>query len=301
MATIPEIELSANRLCEEVLLHLAPVPSVLAKLLRNLPDYGGPRNADRDYLRDCIELGIEHLVGACSAWGAGAYFPCEASCRTVFEISVNVLYILQTPDERSYRHQLASVLHQKKQLEEALSLAKQLGRAGYLGEISHSIEMIEGQIEIIQSLAPATLRANRSSIGNWPSMKQRLESIGEELDYPTLYSALCRSTHGDAEPLIERLMARIVAHGMRSRPEGMQALLRHFRLTTRSVSRAMVAQASFRLIKATGLFASRYGLKPLVELVQANLDSVRALDEEAAGEARALREPDAWNTECVPK
>ena len=72
---------------------LAPVPDVLAKIFHDLPSYGELNDEARDYLRDNIELGLEHLAGACIAWGSGAYFPCEASCRTVFEISVNILYI----------------------------------------------------------------------------------------------------------------------------------------------------------------------------------------------------------------
>jgi len=296
MPTIAGSFLPANGLREEILLPLAPVPVVLAEVLRNLPDYGGPSNGAQDYLRDSIELGLEHLAGACSAWGSSAYFPCEASCRTVFEISVNVLYILQAPEERASQHQLASVLHEQEQLKAALKLAKQQGLAGLVEELSNNLEMIEAQIEIIERLAPAVAEGSASSSGSWPSMRRRLVGIGEHLDYPTLYSVLCRSTHGDAEPLMERRLARITAYGMGNRPEIMHALLLHFRATTRSFSRMMIAQASFRLIKAAGYFADRYGFRPLLEMIAANLEAVRVLGEEAAAETRALRESDAWKS-----
>jgi len=81
---------------------------------------------------------------------------------------------------------------------------------------------------------------------------------------------------------------------MGHRPEIMDALLVHFRATTRSFSRMMIAQASFRLIKAAGYFADRYGLRTLLEMILANLGAVRILGEEAAAETRALRESDAW-------
>src|SRR5438128_6973976 len=149
MATIPGILLLVDSLGDDILLPLTPVPGILAELLRSLPDYGGPSSAARDYLRDSIELGLEHLAGACSAWGSGAYFPCEASCRTAFEISVNVLYILQSPEKRACQHQLASVLHEQKQLKEALKLAEQIGVAALVAELSGNLEMIEGQIGII--------------------------------------------------------------------------------------------------------------------------------------------------------
>jgi Family of unknown function (DUF5677) len=296
MATIPGVLLLVDSLGDNILLPLAPVPGILAELLRRLPDYGGPSNAARDYLRDSIELGLEHLAGACSAWGSGAYFPCEASCRTAFEISVNVLYILQSPEERACQHQLASVLHEQEQLKEALKLAEQMGLAALVAEISGNLEMIEGQLEIIKRLAPAAAAGNTSAGGTWPSMKQRLQGIGEHLDYPTLYSVLCRSTHGDAEPLLERLLARIIAQGTGNRTESVRPLLLRFRETTRAFSKMMVAQASFRLVKAAGLFADHYKLRPLLELTLANLDAVRVLGEEAAGETRALRESEAWKS-----
>ena len=294
MVTVAGSFLPSNGLCEELLLPLAPVPGVLAELLRNLPDYGGPSNGARDYLRDSIELGLEHLAGACSAWGSSAYFPCEASCRTAFEISVNVLYILQAPEERASQHQLASALHEKEQLNIALKLAEQQGLAGLVKELSNNLEMIEAQIEIIERLAPAVADGSTGSSGTWPSVRQRLKGIGEDLDYATLYSVLCRSTHGDAEPLIERRLARITAYGMGNRPEIMRALLLHFRATSRSFSRMIIAQATFRLIKAAGYFAGRYELRPLLEMISANLEAVRVLGEEAAAETRDLRESDAW-------
>jgi hypothetical protein len=58
----------------------------------------------------------------------------------------------------------------------------------------------------------------------------------------------------------------------------------------------MIAQASFRLIKAVGSFAGHYGFRPLLEIVLANLEAIRVLGDEAAAEARALRESDDWKS-----
>lgn len=288
--------LPTNALFDEALLPLTPVPGVLAELLRNLPAYGEPTDGARDYLRDSIELGLEHLAGACSAWGSGAYFPCEASCRTAFEISVNILYILQAPEVRASQHQRASVLHERKQLRVALKLAEQRGLSSLAKEVSNNLEMLEGQIEVVERLAPSVADGGIGSEDTWPSVKQRLAGVGEDLDYPTLYSVLCRSAHGDAEPLIERCLARIVAHGLGRRDDFTRALLFHFRETTCAFSRMMIAQASFRLIKAVGSFAGHYGFRPLLEIVLANLEAIRVLGDEAAAEARALRESDDWKS-----
>lgn len=108
-------------------------------------------------------------------------------------------------------------------------------------------------------------------------MRQRLEAIGEDLDYPTLYSVLCRSTHGDAEPLIERRFARIIGIGTGRRSEMTPALLAHFRETTRAFSKMLIAQASFRLIKAAGSFAGRYGIRPLFETASSSLRGIHVL------------------------
>jgi hypothetical protein len=289
--------LPINGLSDEALPRLTPVPGILAELLRNLPDYGEPSDGARDYLRDSIELGLEHLAGACSAWGSGAYFPCEASCRTAFEISVNIRYILQAPEARASQHQRASVLHEQKQLRAALKFAEQEGLAGLAREVSSNLEVLEGQIEIVERLAPTVAEGgSTSSEDTWPSIRQRLKEVGEDLDYATLYSVLCRSAHGDAEPLIERCLARIVAHGFGRRDEITRALLFHFRETTCAFSRMMIAQASFRLIKAAGSFAGHYGFRPLLETALANLEAIRVLGDEAAAEARALRESDAWKS-----
>lgn len=154
--------------------------------------------------------------------------------------------------------------------------------------------MLDGQFEIIESLAPAVNGRSAKSKETWPSMRERLEAIGEDLDYPTLYSVLCRSAHGDAEPLIERRLARIIANGTGRRSDMTRALLGHFRETTRAFSRMLIAQASFRLIKAAGSFAGRYRLRPLLETVSSNLKAIHVLHDEAAAEVRALRESDAW-------
>lgn len=154
--------------------------------------------------------------------------------------------------------------------------------------------MLDGQSEIIESLAPAVSGRSAISKEAWPSMRERLKAIGEHLDYPTLYSVLCRSTHGDAEPLIERRLARIIGYGTVRRRDMAGALLDHFRETTRAFSRMLIAQASFRLIKAAGSFAGRYRLRPLLEAASSNLKAIHALHDEAAAQVRALRESDAW-------
>ncbi|WP_295437158.1 DUF5677 domain-containing protein [uncultured Thiodictyon sp.] len=288
--------LSVNGERDETQLPLAPVLDVLANVFRNLPDYGELNDEARDYLRDSIELGLEHLAGACSAWGSGAYFPCETSCRTVFEISVNILYILQAPERRASQHQRACVFHEQKQVRAALQLAEKQGLDGLAKEFSDNLEMLNGQIEIVERFAPAFAGGSATSEKAWPSMRQRLEAVGEDFDYPTLYSVLCRSTHGDAEPLIERRLARIIGHGKRDSREMTRAVLLHFRETTRAFSRMLIAQASFRLMKAAGRFASRYGIRPLLETISTNLEGIRVLDEEAAAEVRALRQSDAWKS-----
>ena len=109
MGDIADSFLPNNGKRDDTQIPLAPVPDALAKIFRDLPSYGEPNDEARDYLRDNIELGLEHLAGACSAWGSGAYFPCEASCRTVFEISVNILYMLQAPEQRVSQHQRAGL------------------------------------------------------------------------------------------------------------------------------------------------------------------------------------------------
>jgi hypothetical protein len=294
MDTIDGSFLPANGEHDETQLPLAPVPGVLAEVFRTLPGYGGPRDAARDYLRDSIELGLEHLAGACSAWGSRAYFPCEASCRTAFEISVNVLYMLQAPDQRSYQHQRASIIDQQKRLKTALKLAGQQGLAELAKEVSYNLEMLHGQMEIVEGLAPVVADRSAKSTDSWPNMRERLVAVDEELDYETLYSVLCRSTHGNAEPLIERRLARVVAHGGARGNDMTHALLVHFRETTRAFSRMMIAHASFRLMKVAGHFANRYGIRPLLKTALDNLDPVRLLGYEAAAEVRTLRESDAW-------
>lgn len=275
-------------------IQLAPVPDALAKIFRDLPSYGEPNDEARDYLRDNIELGLEHLAGACSAWGSAAYFPCEASCRTVFEISVNILYMLQAPEQRVSQHQRACVLQQKKQVRLAVTLAEKKGLEAVAKEFSENLGMLDGQFQIIDNLAPAVSSRSAKPKDTWPSMRERLEAIGDDLDYPTLYSVLCRSTHGDAEPLIERRLARLIGHGTGHRSDTTRALLGHFRETNRAFSRMLIAQSSFRLIKATGSFAGRYRLRLLFETVSSNLKGIQFLHAEAAAEVRALRESDAW-------
>lgn len=290
MSTSVNSFLPATGKLDDALTHLAPVPSVVEEMLRALPDYAEAGVGSREYLRDCVELGLEHVAGACSAWASGAYFPCEASCRTTFEISVNIRYILKDPDQRAFQHQRSSITHQQAQLRKALALAEKQGKNEVANEVSHHLEMLDGQLDVVDKLAASVV--GTSSRKAWPPMRKRLEDIEEELDYVTLYSVLCKSTHGDAEPLIERLLARIIGMGHRS--EVTNATIQHFRETTREFSRMMVAHASFRLMNAAGLFADRYDIRPLVDAVLASRNAVRDLAEVAGAEVQALRASDAW-------
>jgi len=207
---------------------------------------------------------------------------------------LNILYILQAPEARVSQHQRASILHEQNQLKAALKLAEQQGLASLADEVSNNLEMLESQIEVVEALAPAVADGSTSSVDTWPSIRRRLKDLGQDLDYATLYSVLCRSAHGDAEPLIERCLARIVAHGLGRRAEITPAVLSHFRETTRAFSRMMLVQASFRLIKSAGSFAGHYGLRQLLETSVANVQAIRVLGAQAADEVRILRESAAW-------
>lgn len=121
-----------------------------------------PSDAARDYLRDSIELGLEHLAGACSAWGSGAYLPCEVSCRTAF-------YILQAPEARASQHQRASLLHQQKQLKAALTLAEQQELSGLGEEVSNNLEMLEGHGTLSRKILIALMVSSGAlRFGQWP-------------------------------------------------------------------------------------------------------------------------------------
>lgn len=92
---------------------------------------------------------------------------------------------------------------------------------------------------------------------NWPSTFDRFKKVNMEIEYRTLYSALCSQSHNDAEDSLNNLMARVVQ--IEGIGKGVEAEKYIFSLE-------MVLRCIQLWIRATIMFLAKYEIKMSGEL-----------------------------------
>ena len=181
----------------------AEIESALENNIKNLED-----EESWGFLH-AMHLRAKEQAAACIIlYSHGYYAPTEALCRTVIEATVNLYYC-------SLGDTCAMVLsyfksHIETERKQNKNWALSVENSAYPEEakdehrqrIKNKYEALN-QYERVVTEAFSQINRNYASASNtWPSIFDRFKAIGKEVDYRTVYAALCSQAHNDAEDLL---------------------------------------------------------------------------------------------------
>ena len=172
---------------------------------------------------DMYERNYEYCAGALSLFILAQLPSCEALCRTAIEGAVNLEYVSigdsmgkQIAYFKSY---ISTERNQNKTWREAVakSSVSDQDKAFHYNKIDDK-EGALNQYEYMlkESLSLAGVNYVESD-EKWPNIFERFRDTRKEVEYRTLYTALCSQAHNDAEDVLNSIMARVTAN-----VEGMQ-------------------------------------------------------------------------------
>ncbi|HRQ41135.1 MAG TPA: DUF5677 domain-containing protein [Chloroflexota bacterium] len=232
-------------------------------------------------LRSMLDRIFEHVEGAIVAYVTGSPASSEVISRTAIESSINLLYILD--DERKGDRLSQYLAHyysnEQRELDQWLKAASKLaGEAQKVHQLAATekrtrIHKLQGITDL--SLSQVGLPTTRASATSWPKISERFRLLGLEIDYRTVYAALCSQTHNDAEDLLNYFFA--VASGN-------QELIEKAALETINFSRLMLYYAVKYYIAAAGGYAIRFELTEALEVMNLGRNAILQTLEKIAKE-----------------
>jgi len=208
-------------------------------------------------LRSMLDRTFEYAEGAICAYVTGSTAASEIISRTVIESAINLLFVLVDSRDGSHFTQYLShyFSNEEKEIDRWLNLIGDLDsdtkRVHQLKAIQKRTTLISLKKYIDQALAELKLPTTEQAAKKWPNIAERFKFLGLELDYRTVYAALCSQTHNDAEDLLNYFIVASL---------GDQKLLDKMGLETVNFSRLMMYTGIKYYISAAGGYAVRFEL-----------------------------------------
>jgi hypothetical protein len=174
----------------------------------------------------------------------------EALCRTLVESSVNLYYCIGTilayfkdhieierKQNRSWRSDVSSSA-----LEEQEKLV-------HFAHIDHKAAVLDSYERALQTVFQQ-MGYQYSAASLWPSIFDRFKAIGKEINYRTVYAALCSQAHSYPEDLLNDFMQNLSA--VPGAAEAQRAENENFSVFIFLTSLALLVESSARyLVKYT--------------------------------------------------
>lgn len=195
---------------------------------------------------------------ACVALFSHSYFaPAEALCRTVVEASVN-LYYCSLGDSTShlltyFRSYIETERKQNKQWQSSVNSSRypESAKASHRVRIANkenALSRYEGVLtEAFLQIGLHYAAASKE----WPSVFDRFKTIGKEVDYRTVYAALCSQAHNDAEDLLNDFVHGVMQVEGADRVQAAE---------NKNFSLYMVLTALALLVEATLMYLAKFNL-----------------------------------------
>lgn len=187
----------------------------------------------------------------------------EALCRTSVESSVNLYYLSIGSDVEKvisyFKGYIKTERDQNKKWKDAInnsnkSSTYKIESNKIIDEKCQSLDKYEDIL--IESFLKTNI--NYQSINNgWPNTFERFKKINKEIEYRTLYTALCSQAHNDAEDSLNDLISRITP--IEGIEQGIETEKYIFSLD-------MILRSIQLWIEATMMFLARYEVKTNNEL-----------------------------------
>ena len=147
------------------------------------------------------------------AFITGSQASSEVIARTVVESSLNVMYILdKNATCRIEQYFISYIEKEKKELKNWFNLTKKMDDEGanlHISSINQKTDVLNQLQNVVNDLDICE-KANGKD-NTWPgSIFNKFKSLGFdfELDYRTIYAAMCSQTHNDAEDLLNLLIVK---------------------------------------------------------------------------------------------
>jgi hypothetical protein len=167
-------------------------------------------------LHDMYKKCHEFTGGALATFMIAHIGSAEALCRTAVESAVNLHYASFGDDVGNvlayFRSYIATERGQNK------AWLKSVENSNYPREAKDYHRVLIEDKERSLDFYEDALRKSLSIIsidydnhpGSWPSTFDRFSKIGKEVEYRTVYAALCSQAHNDPEDILNNLMTRII-------------------------------------------------------------------------------------------
>lgn len=169
-------------------------------------------------MHDMYKRNYEYCCGVLGCFLIGQFPSSEALCRTAIEGAVNLHYVsLGDSMDKQISYFKTHINNERKQ---NINWKKSVESSGYPDDAkNHHLEKITekdaslDQYEhmLRESLSLAGVDYDKVEL-KWPSIFDRFKEIDKEVDYRTVYAALCSQAHNDAEDVLNRIMSRVIAN-----------------------------------------------------------------------------------------
>jgi hypothetical protein len=232
-------------------------------------------------LRSMLDRTFEYAEGAISAFVTGSTAASEVISRTVIESATNLLFILV--DERNGNHLTQYLSHyfnnEEKEIDKWLklvdSLTDDIKEAHQAAALQKRTALVSLKNYVNQALSELKLPTTDQVTQKWLSIAERFRLLGLELDYRTVYAALCSQSHNDAEDLLNYFVFVSL---------GNQDLLDKIALETVNFSRLMMYTGVKYYILAAGGYAARFELNNALQGVSQGREAILEESERIANE-----------------
>lgn len=164
---------------------------------------------------DMYERNYEYCSGAISLLLLSQFASAEALCRTAIEGAINLEFVsVGDPMANQiayYKSYIETERKQNKSWRESInkSNASQEEKELHYNKINDKEDALSHyEYGLRQSLYLEGIDYDANQL-KWPNIFERFQKLGKEIEYRTLYTALCSQAHNDAEDIINKIMARI--------------------------------------------------------------------------------------------
>jgi hypothetical protein len=230
-------------------------------------------------LQSMLDRTFEYVEGAIVAYVTGSTASSEVISRTAIESAINLMFILVDKREGNRLSQYLAHYFDNEQreidqwLKATSNMAIEAQKVHQLAANEKRTRISKLQETTDFSLSQIGLPTTKASIAKWPNISERFRLLGLEIDYRTVYAALCSQTHNDAEDLLNCFFA--VASGN-------QELIDKAALETVNFSRFMLYFAVEYYITAASGYAIRFELAKALEATNLGRNAIAQTLEEIA-------------------
>lgn len=238
-------------------------------------------------LRSMLDRIFEYVEGAITAYVTGSTAASEVISRTVIESAINLLFILIDKRDGSHLTQYFSHYFNKEEkeinqwLNLASSMTEEMKKIHQAYALQKRTALVGLKDYVNQALSELYLPTTDQVTQKWSNIAERFKFLGLELDYRTVYAALCSQTHNDAEDLLNYFVFVSL---------GDQSFLDKVALETVNFSRLMMYIGIKYYILAAGGYAVRFGLNHALQSISQGREVIIKESEKIANEINAKKQ-----------